>query len=257
MDSTAANVTRAQLMIFAAGFGKRLNPLSLHTPKPLVKIGDRPILKHILRHYQEHFVEQPAVINIHYLAEQFRDFIKQNTDYNILASFEKKILGTGKGLFFAKNLLQTEHFWLQNADILCNYNPQKMMNFHQKNKAIATLAVITTPITESMQSASMVHIDTNGVVLGFKKFNKKTYPQANLKTFCGIHCVSKKIFSLLLDSEVPASIIELYQILISRGEKIFARELKNTNWLDIGTPQNLDFARNNIKNFFNYDKDNK
>ena len=50
-------------------------------------------------------------------------------------------MGTGKGLFYAQSLLQGENFWVQNADILCDFEPQKLMDFHLKNKAIATLAV--------------------------------------------------------------------------------------------------------------------
>ena len=234
----------SQLMVFAAGFGKRLQPITLQTPKPLVCIDNTPILKHILKYYQP-YCQEPFVVNIHYLKEQFTDFAKKNPQYNICWSFEKEILGSAGGLFFAKEYFQARHFWLHNADTLCNYVPQEMMEFHQSKNAIATLGVRSTPITDSR-----VQVAKNGEVLGFEKFSNVHSTCYQLKTFCGIHCVCSKIFSLLKGQKIPSDIIELYQILLQKGAKILTWNLEKYHWIDIGNLKNLVFARKNKELFF-------
>jgi NDP-sugar pyrophosphorylase family protein len=231
-------------MVFAAGFGTRLLPWTAQTPKALLCIDNIPILKHIFNYYR-HCAAPPFVINTHYLAEQFTEFMKEHSNYNICESFEKEILGTGKGLFFAKKYLHSEHFWLHNADILCDFQPQAMMNFHLEKKAVVTLAVCSTPAT-----LNMLKVSKNNEVLGFEKFSNKTHTDYELKTFCGVHCISQKIFSLFSRTEeIPHSIIDLYSILLKKGVKICAWDLGASHWIDVGTPQKLEFARENKKLF--------
>lgn len=230
-------------MVFAAGFGKRLLPLTYQIPKALICIDNIPLLKHIFNYYQSYCVA-PFVINTHYLAAQLVDFIDKNPQYTICNSLEKNILGTGKGLFFAKKHLTSEHFWLHNTDILCNYDPQAMMDFHLAKNAIVTLAVCSQTLT-----SSRVKIAKNNEVLGFEKFDTPTNKNYELKTFCGIHCLSQKIFSLFTPEKIPTDIIELYKILLQKGEKIVAWDISSSNWIDVGTPKNLEFARKN-KNLF-------
>ena len=233
-----------QLMIFAAGFGKRLAPLTNQTPKPLILINNKPILKHILKHYQDYSVAKPIIINTHYLSEKLQIFFKQYPKNWIQESFEQKILGTGKGLFFAQKKIYTENFWLQNADILCRYNPLEMMKFHQEQGAIVTLATCKMPITPSR-----VQIGGEKQVIGFEKFCDKKNNDFELQTFCGIHCISKKIFSLFSFDEVPNDIIQLYQILLKRKEKIAYWNIETTPWIDIGSLENLAYAQKNKSQF--------
>ena len=242
------------LMIFAAGFGKRLNPLTLDVPKSLVPIQGIPVLDYILKSYYKKTALSSVAINTHYKAEMIREFIRENPQYKISESFEEnKILGTGKGLFFAQSRLQGENFWVQNADILCNFEPQKFMDFHLKNKAIVTLAVSTKYFTPSA-----IIVDKANRVCAFerikkgekiKKGAKKSNSKNQAKTFCGIHCISKKIFDFFSFEQVPESIIELYRILLQRGEKIISWDIEEADWVDIGTPEKLEWASQNIHLF--------
>ena len=235
-------------MLLAAGFGERLQPITNKIPKPLILIDKQPILKYILQHYENHSLTKPIIINTHHLASQFKNFFELYPRGWIQESFEPQILGTGKGLFFAKNYFHTEHFWLQNADILCPYNPLEMMHFHRKNNAIATLATCPTPIT-----SSRVKIGKNNQIIGFEKFNNTKEQDTKLQTFCGIHCISKKLFSLFSFEEVPTDIIKLYQMLIEKKEKILYWEIKKNAWIDIGTPENLAYIQKHKQQFL-YEK---
>ena len=119
----------SSLMIFAAGFGKRLHPLTLDVPKSLVPIQNIPVLDYILKsyykktslssvtavntHYKAEMIRE-FIRNTHYKAEMIREFIKDNPQYKISESFEeKKFWEQGKWLFYAQSLLQGENFWVQ------------------------------------------------------------------------------------------------------------------------------------------------
>ena len=85
-------------MILAAGFGKRVNPLTLNCPKPLLRIGDETLLSNTIKFLQNFGIKKIA-INVHYLGEQIIDYInkeKFNSSINILRE-EKNILDTGGG----------------------------------------------------------------------------------------------------------------------------------------------------------------
>ena len=238
----------SSLMIFAAGFGKRLHPLTLDVPKSLVPIQNIPVLDYILKSYYKKTSLSSVTINTHYKAEMIREFIRKNPQYKISESFEEKeILGTGKGLFYAQSLLQGENFWVQNADILCDFEPQKLMDFHLENKAIATLAV-----SKKYFTPSAVIVDKENKIVAFRQIKEKeqiTNFQNQAKTFCGIHCISKKIFDFFSFEQAPESIIELYKILLQRGEKIISWDIDEADWVDIGTPEKLKWVRKNIHLF--------
>jgi len=109
-------------MILAAGFGKRLNPLTLNSPKPLLKIGKETLLSNTIN-FLEQFQIKQAVINVHYLGDQIIKYIKKkNFNLNITVINEKeKILDTGGGIFNA-----LKHF---NESFLC-INPDTIWNLN-------------------------------------------------------------------------------------------------------------------------------
>ena len=73
----------SSLMIFAAGFGKRLHPLTLDVPKSLVPIQNIPVLDYILKSYYKKTSLSSVTINTHYKAEMIREFIRKNPQYKI------------------------------------------------------------------------------------------------------------------------------------------------------------------------------
>ena len=108
-------------MILAAGFGKRINPLTLKSPKPLLKIGNETLLSNALKILELFGIKQ-AVINVHYLGEQIVDYInKNNFDLNINIVKEKNsILDTGGGVLNAIQHFSNEAFLIINPDTIWN-----------------------------------------------------------------------------------------------------------------------------------------
>jgi len=134
-------------MILAAGFGKRIHPLTLKSPKPLLKIGDETLLSNALK-FLESFGIQQVVINVHYLGEQIVDYInkkKFNLAINIVKE-KNKILGTGGGVLNAIQHFSSEAFLIINPDTIWNLHYLEELELVQKvffeNKKKCLLLVV-------------------------------------------------------------------------------------------------------------------
>ena len=108
-------------MILCAGFGKRLNPLTLKLPKPLLKIGKETLLSNTIK-FLENYGIQEVIINVHYLGSQIIEYTKNNKfNLNITIIEEKeKILDTGGGVLNAIDNFSKEHFLIINPDTIWN-----------------------------------------------------------------------------------------------------------------------------------------
>ena len=107
-------------MILAAGFGKRLNPLTLNCPKPLLKIGKETLLSNTINFLQQYQIKE-VVINVHYLGDQIYEYLnkkKYNLNINIINEKEK-ILNTGGGILNALKYFD-ESFLCINPDTIWN-----------------------------------------------------------------------------------------------------------------------------------------
>lgn len=131
-------------MIFAAGLGTRLKPLTDHMPKALVPVAGRPMLEHvILKLKKAGFTE--LVINIHHFGEQIIDFLKANQNFGLtihISDERDKLLDTGGGIKKAATFFTgTEPFLVHNVDILSNADLKEVYDFHRKSQNQATLLV--------------------------------------------------------------------------------------------------------------------
>ena len=106
-----------KVMILAAGYGKRLLPLTKETPKPLLKVGNKTLIQHNIEHLiKNDFTE--FVINISHLGHMIENHVKEKfSNINIEFSKEDKPLGTGGGILNAIDLLGDENFLVMNSDI--------------------------------------------------------------------------------------------------------------------------------------------
>jgi len=135
-------ITKA--MILCAGFGKRLRPLTLSNPKPLLKIGDKTLLSNTLN-ILEKFGIKEVVINVHYLGDQIISYIKKNKFNMIITTINEKdkILDTGGGVLNALQYFENEPFIVINPDTIWNLNyleelktMEKEFFMNKKNKCI-------------------------------------------------------------------------------------------------------------------------
>ena len=121
-------------MILAAGFGKRVHPLTLNCPKPLLKIGDETLLSNTLK-FLKLFGIQQVIINVHYLREQIIDYIKKNK-FNLsinIVKEENKILDTGGGILNAIKYFSNEPFIIINPDTIWSSYYLEELKLMEKN----------------------------------------------------------------------------------------------------------------------------
>ena len=135
-------------MILAAGFGKRINPLTLKQPKPLLKIGNETLLSNTLK-FLEQLGIKLVVVNVYYLGEQIIDYINKNK-FNLTIKIVKekdKILDTGGGVLNAIQYFSNEPFLIINPDTIWNsyyLEELKLMEkaFFENKKSKCSLLVV-------------------------------------------------------------------------------------------------------------------
>jgi len=160
-----------KLVIFAGGYGTRISEESDYIPKPMVKIGKKPILWHIIKYYSV-FGFSNFIICGGYKIEVLKEYFKNNK-----AKFEKswniKIVNTGKNSNTGERLKRIEKylddtFCLTYGDGLSNVNIKKLVQFHKKNKTIATLTAV-----KPIPHFGKIQFKGNKVTKFFEKDQKK------------------------------------------------------------------------------------
>jgi len=135
-------------MILSAGYGKRLQPLTLSCPKPLLRINNETLLSNTIK-FLESFGIEEVVINVHYLGQQIIDYIskkKFNLKINIIEE-KKEILDTGGGVLNAINYFSNKPFVIINPDTIWDPNYLKKLkqmkeNFFIKKNSKCSLLVV-------------------------------------------------------------------------------------------------------------------
>lgn len=190
-------------MIFAAGLGTRLRPLTDNMPKAMVPVGGKPMLQRVIENLS-HYGFNDIIVNIHHFGEQIIDFLQSNNNFglNITISDERQLLlDTGGGILAAKEFLNDgKPFLVHNADILSTLDLRTMYEQHCESNADATLLV------KSRKTERYLLFDNTNKLQGW--INKKTgetRPSSfNIgdhnyqeMAFGGIHIISPSIFKAL------------------------------------------------------------
>ncbi len=226
-------------MIFAAGLGTRLKPLTDSRPKALVELAGKPLLYHqldLLIHSGFHEI----VVNIHHFPELMLESLSRYHHplaHIIISDESTLLLDTGGGLKkAAPELRSPEPILLINVDVICNFDLPSMLAFHQASQASVTLAVT------QRKSARNLLFNKNMRMIGWEnrstgeqiKFSEEAYESL---AFSGIHIIQDSIFNFFDDKEV-FSIIEFY-LRIGNQVPIMAYSHDETGWFDLGDIQKL------------------
>jgi len=235
-------------MIFAAGKGTRLKPLTDNTPKALVKVNGTPMLEIIIKKLIKTGVNE-IIINVHYLANQIIEFLKSKNNFGIrieISYEQEQLLDTGGGLkkaawFFDNN----EAFILHNVDVISNIDLTEILEYHKNSNFLATLAV------RKRESSRYFLFNKTNELCGWQniktseKILSKTDENLNQFAFSGIHIIDSRIFSFL-KNEGAFSIVPSY-IELSKNNKIIAYQHDKDFWFDIGDKKKLEIAEKFLK----------
>ena len=228
--------------ILAAGLGTRLKPWTDHHPKALAVVNGKSLLQRNVEYLQKFGITE-VVVNVHHFADQIIETIKANKGWgsHISISDEKEeVLETGGGLLKAKKLLECyETFVLMNCDILTNLDLNVLINEHQENQALATLAVAR------RETSRYLLFNSKYEMVGWKNIKtEETKLPANQKigqveptvmAFSGIHVISNSIFDKI-NFTGKFGMIDLYLDLCANNI-ILGFDHSNDLVLDVGKPE--------------------
>lgn len=130
------------ILLMAGGFGKRLWPLTENRPKPLLKIGDKPILEHILKQCIE-FGFVNFFISTHYLAHQIENYFGDGSKWGVSITYvnEEKALGTAGALGLLPKTITDLPILLINGDLLNQLDFRELLKFHNEGNYDATVCI--------------------------------------------------------------------------------------------------------------------
>ncbi|MEM3791539.1 MAG: nucleotidyltransferase family protein [Candidatus Micrarchaeaceae archaeon] len=222
-------------VILAGGFGKRLMPLTLDKPKPMLEVGGKPILDWLLKWLAGYDVKR-AILAVGYMKEKIIDHIKDGSEHGIkvVYSEEDKPLGTGGAIKKASKLVDSEYFFVVNGDVITNLNPRALEE--RIGDAYACIALV------KMRSPyGMVEIDEKGAVTSFLE-----KPLLNHYINAGVLLISKKTSELLPD-EGPMETTTLP--LLARERKLAGVKF-DSYWRSVDSIKDLEEVNAEIGNVF-------
>ncbi len=130
------------VFLMAGGFGTRLRPLTSNCPKPMLQVGDKPILEHILLNFVEAGFHR-FYISIHYMPEVIRDYFGDGEKWGVSIQYvhEEEPLGTGGALGLLPHNEIDQPMFVMNGDLLTSLNLHSFLEFHESHGSVATMCV--------------------------------------------------------------------------------------------------------------------
>lgn len=228
-------------MIFAAGLGTRLKPLTDTLPKALVPVGGKPLLQHVIEKLK-HAGFNEIIINLHHFPDQIIDFVEANHHFDIRIEFSderEQLLDTGGGIKKASWFFDDHQpFLIHNVDILSNIDLREVVRHHANNDSTATL------VCSERETSRYLLFDSDNRLRGWT--NEKTgevkspfpdfSPHHGQKfAFSGIHMLQPSILRYMQHFPDKFSIIDFY-LSVCEKEKVTGYIPVNLKMIDVGKP---------------------
>ena len=213
-------------MILAAGMGNRMRPLTLHTPKPLLEVGGKPLIVWHIEKLQKMGVQE-IVINTAWLGEKLADALGDGSQFGvkILWSHEGEGLETAGGIINALPLLGNEPFILVNGDVWTTMDFAPLLNV-QLQDDLAHLVLVENPVQ---------HPQGDFTLAANKAYTFEQARSGENLTYSGVAVMHPQMFDGLESGKRPLAPL-LKQAM--QEEKISAHKLQGV-WMDVGTPERL------------------
>jgi nucleotidyl transferase len=228
-----------RVILMVGGLGTRLRPLTQDTPKPMLKVGNKPILQTIVEKFAEYgFINITMCVNFN--ASIIRDYFGDGKEFGVNIDYvlEQKRMGTAGALSLLKER-PNEPFFVMNGDLLTNVNFEHIFNYHTLNKATATMCVRE---YDYEVPYGVVKMNDNKIIEIAEKPVQKFFVSA------GIYMLSPEILDLIPKNEfydMPA----LFEKLIKLSKNVISFPIREY-WLDIGRMEEYQRANEEYKEVF-------
>ena len=235
-------------MIFAAGLGTRLKPLTDHTPKALIPVGGIPMLQRVILKLKEAgFTE--LVINIHHFGEQIIEFLQANENFGVtvhISDERDELLDTGGGIKKAAPFFSgSEPFLVHNVDILSDIDLKALYDYHLHSTNDATL------LASHRQTARYLLYNKEERLCGWiNKQTLQTKPEGFVYrpgeyeevAFSGIHVISPSLFRYMDERRTGKFSITDFYLQVCNEARIGGYIAPRLHLIDIGKPETLALA---------------
>lgn len=232
-------------MIFAAGLGTRLKPLTDHMPKALVPVAGRPMLEHVILKLKAAGFNE-LVINIHHFGEQILDFLRANQNFGLTIHISDErdcLLDTGGGIRKAEPFFRgNEPFLIHNVDILSDTDLKALYEYHRQSGNDATL------LASRRKTVRYLLFDDEKRLCGWiNKDTLQTKPEGfaynpehhREYAFSGIHVISPSLFHYMDERWTGKFSIMDFYLQTCREARIGGRLPNTLRLIDIGKPKTL------------------
>lgn len=225
-----------QVVIMAGGLGTRLRPLTDTLPKPMLKVGSKPILQIILERFKQQGFRN-IFLCVNYKSHVIEEYFGDGSKYGLNITYikEEKRMGTAGALSLIPNLY--EDFIVMNGDILTDINFSEMLNFHKQQKSDATMGIREYNIQIPY---GVVHTEHSRIISIQEK------PLHSFNVSAGIYILNKKILSLIPKDkffDMPT----LFETSLSKENYNTLSYLIKDYWIDIGRKEEYDRANSEIE----------
>ena len=240
-----------QAMIFAAGLGTRLKPITDDIPKALVEVNGKTLLEIAIRNLIDNDFRR-IIINVHHFANKIKEFLNKNTfAADIIISDETDLLlDTGGGIKQAQKYFDDTPILIHNVDIISNLDLKEFYNYHLSDDAIASLVVSKRP------SSRYLLFNEDNILCGWQDTRKDekiiVRDDLNLKqlAFNGIHILNPQLLELFPRDKI-FSVIKAY-LRIAETEDIHAYTNNDIKWIDVGKIDSLQKAEELYKKLISH-----
>lgn len=233
MDNMVKKSNKNTVLLMLGGLGTRLRPLTNDTPKPMLRVGGKPILETIIESFK-HYGYSHFIFSVNYKKQVIKDYFQQGEAFDVMIEYieEEKRMGTAGALSLIKKR-PVDPFFVMNGDLLTQINFDRLMQFHIENKSVATMCV-----REFEYQIPYGVIETAGTDL--LKIKEKPIQRSFVNA--GIYVLNPEVFDYIPQDEFY-DMPTLFDQLINKGKKTCVFPI-HEYWLDIGQIDDYNKANN-------------
>ena len=227
------------VLIMAGGLGKRLKPLTDDIPKPMLKIGDKPILQTIIEQFRDKGFKN-ILLSVNYKSEIIESYFRDGSDFGVRIKYikEEKRMGTAGSIKLAEENLK-KPFFVINGDILTNVDFQAILDYHIENNFIMTIGSRS---YEMQVPYGVLNLDENCVTSLEEK------PVVSFYVSGGIYVLNPETLPFIPEN-AHYDITELINNISKEKYKIGSYPIQDY-WMDIGHLKDFYKANEDIKKYF-------
>jgi len=229
-------------LILAAGYGKRLEPLTKAVPKPMVPVANKPVMQYNIELLRKYGIKD-ITANVHYFPEQVENYFGDGSAFgvNLKYSFEEELLGTAGGVRRMSQLAGIDDtFAVISSDILTDVNIGRMLTYHKKKKAVATIAL--TSVSDVTQFGVVV-LDEKDKIIAFQEKPSREEAKSDLVN-TGIYIFEPEILDMI-NGNIRDFGRELFPRLVRDKEPFYGYKMVEY-WNDVGGLEKLKSANSDV-----------